>query len=188
MRWVVVVCLGAALGLAAAAADVLAGGLNQDDAWRAVSMLLNAGCVWAGLAVLGGWLLRTPGRGAIAGLLGLSCSLMGYYAGGLIYGDRAHVGLGGLSGVIRVWTVAAVLAGPLLGGVGALIRRAGAPGLVAALVLPVGTVAEILFLHRLASESFVIDPWLAWTQLVLIVTACAGAVLAMSRSLTSVTG
>ena len=183
MRWAGAVFLGAALGLAAAATDVVAGGIDQTGAWRALDMLLNAGSVWAGLAVLCGWLLLTPGRGAVAGLLGLACAVAGYYAYGRISGDRADVGLGGLSGVIRVWAVAAVFAGPILGGVGALIRRAGVPGLVAALVVPVGTIAEMLLVHHLDLGAFAIDPWLAWTQLGLILLACAGAVLAMLRTL-----
>lgn len=159
MRWAGVVLLGAVLGLAAAATDVVAGGLDQTGAWRALGMMLNAG------------------------LLGLACAVAGYYAYGRISGDRADVGLGELSGVIRVWAVAAVFAGPLLGGVGALIRRAGLPGLVAALVVPVGTIAEMLLVQRLDRRTFVIDPWLAWTQLGLILTACAGAALALRRNI-----
>lgn len=148
--------------------------------WACCSTPAACGPAWLFFAV---GLLRTPGRGAVAGLLGLDCAVAAYYAYGRISGDRADVGLGGLTGVIRVWAIAAVFAGPILGGVGALIRRAGVPGLVAALVVPAGTIAEMLLVQHLDRGTFVIDPWLAWTQLGLILAACAGAALALRRNI-----
>jgi hypothetical protein len=69
VRWTWTILLGLALGAATAAVDVVAGGFDQTPAWRAVAMLLNAGCVWAGLAVLSGWILGTPWRGALVGAI-----------------------------------------------------------------------------------------------------------------------
>ena len=57
------------------------------------------------------------------------------------------------------------------------------PGLVAALVVPAGTIAEMLLVRHLDRGTFAIDPWLAWTQLGLILTVCTGAALALRRNI-----
>lgn len=182
MRWTWAVLLGIALGAATAAVDVVAGGLDQTPAWRAVSMLLNAGCVWAGLAVLGGWILGTPWRGALAGVGSLASAVGAYYGYGLISGDRAGIGFGGTSGTVRMWLVLAVVAGPLLGSAGALARRSGLVGTIAALVVPVGATVEMLVLRSLGPEAFRVDPWQAWTQVAVVVAAVGGAALAVART------
>lgn len=179
------VLLGLALGVATSAVDVVAGGLDQTPAWRAASMLLNAGCVWAGLAVLGGWLLATPWRGAVAGVGSLISAVAAYYCYGLVFGDRVGIAFSGLSAHVRMWTILAVLAGPLLGLAGALARRSGLVGMIAALVVPVGAAVEMLVLRSLGSVTFRIDPWQAWAQTAVVIAAAAGAVVAVRRALKS---
>jgi hypothetical protein len=124
--------------------DKLAGGYQQDGLTRALSMILNAGSAWAGLAVLSGWIVGRPRAAAAAGVVGLACAVDGYYAFGVVLGDRVQVGPAGLTGVLRLWAVSAIVAGPVLGVAGALIHRSGILGLVAALVVPVGVVVEMV--------------------------------------------
>ena len=181
MRWTWTVLLGVTLGVATSAVDVVAGGLDQTPPWRAASMLLNAGWVWAGLAVLGGWLLATPWRGAVAGVVSLISAVAAYYCYGLVLGDRVGLGFSGLSAQVRLWLIMAVLAGPLLGLAGALAHRCGLVGLIAALVVPVGATVEMLVLRSLGSESFMIDPWQAWTQLAVVMASTCAAALAVRR-------
>ncbi len=173
-RWLSVVGLGMALGVATAWVDVRAGGLEQDGLWRAASMVLNSGSAWAALAVVGGWLIGRPLAGAVAGTVALVAAVVGYYAFGVLAGDRTSVGLAGVSGAIRMWALLAVVVGPLLGLAGALVRRPGVVGLIAVLVVPVGVVVEMVGLRRLSGETFAVDPALAWAQAAMVVGAILG--------------
>ena len=181
MRWLQAAIAGIALGVLAAWADVAAGGLGQNGAWRALSMVTNAGCTWAGLAVLCGWLLAGPLRAAAAGVLGLAAAVAGYYAYGAVLGDREAVGLG-VSAAVEVWLLAAVLAGPVLGTVGALSRRAGLSGLSAALALPAGVITEMLVLRPLDVAAFRIDPAVTGARLAMVGVALGGAAYAVVRA------
>lgn len=187
MRWLLVVMTGIALGAATAASDTAAGGLDQ-TAWdRAWGMLLNAGFVWAGSAVLAGWIVSRSGlvAGAAAGFVVLVCAVGGYYTYGVTLGDRADVGLAALSGVIRLWLVASVVAGPLLGAAGVWTRRDDRLGLLARLVVPVGALAEMLVVRRLGTGTFRVDPALAWTQSFVVSGAVLGVGWAVVRSVGS---
>jgi hypothetical protein len=168
-----------ALGVATAWVDVRAGGLEQDGVWRAASMVLNSGSAWAALAVVGGWLIGRPLAGAVAGTVALVAAVVGYYAFGVLAGDRTDVGLAGVSGAVRMWALLAVVVGPVLGLDGALVRRPGLIGLVAVLVVPVGVVVEMVGLRRLSSETFAVDPTLAWAQAGMVLGAILGGCLAL---------
>ncbi len=174
-RWLSVVGLGISLGVATAWFDARAGGLEQDGLWRAASMVLNSGSVWAALAVVSGWLIGRPFAGAVAGTAALVAAVAGYYAFGVLAGDRTYVGFAGVSGAVRVWALLAVVVGPILGLAGALVRRPGVVGLVALLVVPIGIVVEMLGLRRLTGETFAVDPALAWAQAVMVAAAVLGA-------------
>ena len=113
-RWAVVLALGTSLGIATAAADVLSGGLPPNEAARAASVILNAGSTWAAVAVAAGWLVGHPPQGAFAGAAALLAAVVGYYAFGVLLGDRTEVGFAGVAGVLRLWALAAVVAGPVL--------------------------------------------------------------------------
>ena len=181
MRWIVVAVGGVALGVVTAASDTAAGGLDQTGWSRALGMVLNAGVVSAGAAVLAGWVVRRAGRsaGALAGFAVLVCAVVGYYAYGVTLGDRAGLGMAALSGVIRWWLVASVVAGPLLGTAGVLARRADLWGLAARLVVPGGALVEMVVLRRLGAETFRVDPALAWAQALIVVAALLGAAWAV---------
>ena len=175
IRWLSAVGLGVALGVASAWVDVRAGGLEQDGLWRAVSMVLNSGSAWAALAVVGGWLIGRPLAGAVAGTVTLVAAVVGYYAFGVLAGDRAGVGFAGVSAAVRMWALLAVVVGPALGLAGALVRRPGLVGFVAVLVVPIGIVVEMLGIRRLNGVTFDVDPALAWAQAMMVAAAVLGA-------------
>jgi hypothetical protein len=187
-RWLSVVGLAMALGVATAWVDVRAGGLEQDGLWRAASMVLNSGSAWAALAVVGGWLIGRPLAGAVAGTVALVAAVVGYYAFGVLAGDRTDVGIAGVSGAVRMWALLAVVVGPVLGLAGALVHRPGAVGLIAVLVVPVGVVVEMVGLRRLSGETFAVDPALAWAQAGMVVGAilwgCAAVVVRLRGPVT----
>lgn len=178
MRWIGVVVLGIVLGVATASSDVAAGGLEQTPWSRALGMLLNAGFVWAGAAVLAGWLVGSSCRlsGPVAGFVVLACAVGGYYVYGVTLGDRSGLGLGALSGVIRLWMTASVVLGPALGLAGCWTRRRDTLGSLARLVVPVGAALEMLVLRHLNADTFRVDPAMAWTQTMVVALAGAAAV------------
>jgi hypothetical protein len=182
MRWLCAMPFGVILGSAAAASDTNAGGgLGQASAWLAVSMVLNSGFVWAGLAVLAGRSATTPVRAAIAGFLGLACAVGSYYAYGALVGDRIEVGFTGLAGVARYWLYAAAFLGPVLGLVGAGTRRPGLLGLAATLVVPLGAITEMLVVRGLGQLSA--DLVMLGTQIGIVSVAAVVGVTAVARAL-----
>lgn len=120
---------------------------------KTVTKVTNAGVLWASVAVLGGWLVRRPWQAMLAGLLGLLTAL------------AVHYGIADLTGLMpwtdlasnQEWFTNAVVFGPPLGLVGALSRRLDTRGLLARLVLPVGSLAEPFFLGMLSPVP--VDIW-----------------------------
>jgi hypothetical protein len=146
------------------------GGWSQ--AAEFVSLILDAGWAWAATAVLAGWLVSryaqpAPGmaRGAVAGGLALVCATTVYYGTDLLFDGGAWWGW-----VTRYWLIGSVLLGPPLGVVGALIRRPGAIGAVAALVVPVGAALQMALLPP-PSESRMAEPvrWSVWIATVVAI-------------------
>ncbi len=174
-RWAVVLALGALLGIATGAADALSGGLPPNDLARAVSVILNTGSMWAVLGVLAGWLVGRSLPGAVAGAAALLTAVIGYYGFGVLLGDRTGVGFAGVAGVVRLWALAALVAGPALGLVGAAIHRGGGIGLVASLVVPAGVLIEVIGLRQLDGRTFAVDPVLAIAQAAMVVAAVVAA-------------
>ncbi|MEU1417903.1 hypothetical protein [Streptomyces sp. NPDC005731] len=101
-----------------------------------VSLLLDAGWSWAALAVVVGWAVATPARGALGGAAALTAATVSYYV------MDAYVWDAGTDMV--VWLVVGVPLGLVLGAVGALVRRPGLTGLFAALVVPVGAAVQMV--------------------------------------------
>lgn len=103
-----------------------------------MSKLVNAGTVWAGLAVLSGWLVRRPVQAGVAGIMACVLALTVHYGSGRAFGlFDSDVWPSNFS-----WFVLAVLLGGPLGVVGAIARRPGPFGLAARLMLPVAAVVE----------------------------------------------
>lgn len=103
-----------------------------------LSKLLNAGTVWAGLAVLSGWLVRRPPAAMVAGPVACLTALVAHYAVGNVLGMYdADIWTSN-----AYWFIAAVVLGSPLGLVGAIARRQSPAGLAARLVVPVGALLE----------------------------------------------
>ncbi len=137
---------------------------------RTISQLLSIGTVWAGLAVLSGWLVRRPGQAFAAGIVALLIALVVHYGVGLIFGIFDP----------DVWTensywfqVAVVVGGPL-GLVGAIARRPDLWGVVARLVVPVGALLEPFVIGLFTSSAII--PWPTRVALVIsgVVLLAAG--------------
>jgi len=118
-----------------------------------ISRLVNAGTVWAGLAVVSGWLVRRPVHAFAAGVAALLVALVVHYGVGLILGMFDP----------NVWTenqfyfTASVVLGGPLGLVGAIARRPDLWGVVARLVVPAAAVLEPFVLGMFTSPA--IMPW-----------------------------
>jgi hypothetical protein len=133
------------------------GGWSQ--AAEFASLILDAGWAWAATAVLAGWLVSRPVRpcaamlrGAVAGGLAL------LFATAVDYGVNALVDGGTWWGTLsRFWLVGSVLLGPPLGCAGALIRRPGLVGTLAALLVPAGAALQMALLPS-APESRMAGP------------------------------
>lgn len=118
-----------------------------------VSMLVNAGTVWAGLLVFAGWMVGKPCCAGVAALAAGYSSLVTHYAVGRILGVfPADIWVQKLH-----WFAAVTLLGPLLGIVGAWARRHTLAGRLCALVVPVGAVCE-----PLATGAFMLNPTWSW--------------------------
>ncbi|MFJ3222703.1 DUF6518 family protein [Streptomyces sp. NPDC086783] len=98
--------------------------------------MLDAGWAWAALAVAVGWMAGTRSRGASCGVAALTCATVSYYVVDLY--------LWGAGTDMIVWLVFGVPAGLILGLAGALIRRSGWTGLIAALVVPMGAAVQMM--------------------------------------------
>ncbi|WP_141725108.1 DUF6518 family protein [Micromonospora pallida] len=122
------------------------GGWSQ--AAEFASLVLNAGWAWAGAAVLVGWLVSRHPRPAVGLLRGAAAGALT-----LVFATVAYYGMDVLSdggpwwyGATGYWLIASVLLGPVLGVVGALIRRPGPVGTLAALLVPAGAALQMVVL------------------------------------------
>ncbi|WP_289020348.1 hypothetical protein [uncultured Ornithinimicrobium sp.] len=118
-----------------------------------VSKLVNAGTVWAGLAILSGWLVRRPAQAVAAGTVACLVALVVHYGVGRIFGMFDP----------GVWAdnsysfIAAVILGGPLGLVGAIAHGSGLWGLAARLVVPAAAVCEPFLIGMFTSPP--IMPW-----------------------------
>lgn len=170
-RWGRVLLAGLVLGIAATVADSL---IHPGPAYaytRALSMVLNAASVWAGLGILAGWLVRRPLSALLAGPLALVVAVLAYYAYGVTLGDRLGVESGEVLATGQHWILYAVLIGPVLGLIGALMRRPGWIGLLACMVLPLGVAYDMTSLHHLDAGSFRLEPVYSSAQLATVALA-----------------
>ncbi len=152
---VATVCV--ALALASLAADVTLPGELQGhlQGWsfirKSVTKVLNSGTAWASVAVIAGWHSRRWWAAFVAGIAAAAGTLAVYYIAGVVTGLHP----GGMSGY---WfQVALVLCGPL-GLVGWVAARRDWTGVMARLVVPVGAVAEALFMDHFV-QPYPGRPW-----------------------------
>jgi hypothetical protein len=81
----------------------------DDSARRIASLVVNAGAAWAGMAVLGGWLLGSVRRGLLGGPLALVPAVIAYYVVGSFAGSENP---GGSPELIAMFGLVALIAGP----------------------------------------------------------------------------
>lgn len=177
-RLTVAVVVGLLFGAAATLLNTPPNDYILDDSPRRVaSLVVNSGAAWAGTGVLGGWLLGSALRGLVGGPVALVAAVVAYYLLGAVVGSENP---DGSADQIALFSLISLLAGLVLGAVGGTIRRRDVPGLVAALVVPVGVCAEIW-------RSFIVelqpDPARPAADIVLLTLAVAGAAVAVARSL-----
>ena len=146
---------------------------------RVASLILGAAWAWAAVAVVAGWLARTPARGAVAGALALIAATTAYYVMDSI--NRQEPLVWYWPEMLR-WWLASVICGPLLGGVGAYIGRPGAPGLLAGLAIPVCATLQLLLLPP-GAGSPTETAAMNWARIIVVVTAALGAAAVVARFL-----
>lgn len=157
--WILVVAAACVLALVSLASNVtttsqLEGEANTLLAGRsAVSQLINAGSVWAGLAVVSGWLVRRPAPAAAAGIVALLTACVVHYGAGTVLGMFPA----DIWAANSHWFLAALVLGGPLGLVGALAHRLDPWGLAARLVVPAGAVFEPF--HRGWFTTPALLPW-----------------------------
>jgi len=127
------------------------GGIPPEDFVLTASPLRVGGLVlhglwlWAGIAVLGGWMATRdrPGRGraAVGGAAAQVAAVVAYYLVGAAVGSEGPP-VSWLE--MAIYSGAALVVGPLLGVVGGLSRRTDLVGLLAGLVVPVAGLVELL--------------------------------------------
>ncbi|RKE08350.1 hypothetical protein C8E86_3197 [Catellatospora citrea] len=144
--WSLVVVAASVLALVSLASNVttvsqLEGKADTLLAGRlTLSQLVNAGTVWAGLAVVSGWLVRRPAQAVAAGVVALLTACVVHYGVGTAFGMfDPNVWTANVH-----WLLAAIVVGGPLGLVGAIARRRDPWGVAARL----GSVSRIMNLVR----------------------------------------
>jgi hypothetical protein len=116
-----------------------------------MSVLLDSGWAWAGLAVAAGWLLTRDQesraaalrQGAAVGVLALLAAVTAY---SIVDTIRSGASFPWYESEPLVWWVASVVFGGPLGAIGACVRQPGAIGLLARLTVPVGAAVQMVVL------------------------------------------
>ncbi|MEU9888362.1 hypothetical protein [Sphaerisporangium sp. NPDC051011] len=117
-----------------------------------VSVLLDSGWAWAGLAVAVGWLVTRAreSRPAVPALGGAAAGALALLAATAAYSIVDTIRGGGqfpwYESEPPLWWVASVVLGAPLGAVGACVKRPGAIGLLARLTVPVGAAVQMVVL------------------------------------------
>jgi hypothetical protein len=144
------------------------------------SLILNAGWAWAATAVLVGWLVSGPARtaagllrGAVAGGLALVFATTAYYGMDVLFDGGAW-----WYRATRYWLVGSVVFGPALGLVGALVRRPGPAGVLAALVVPAGAALQMVVLppppESLMAQPVRLTVWTSAAVAAVLITRARG--------------
>lgn len=169
-----------------------------DTVWRwaaeVASKLLDAGWAWAGLAIAVGWLAGSTARGAIAGSLSLLAATAAYFGMDSILWNEPGIDVGLLDRLsflylywpdfwpeIRFWWLASVVLGPVLGVVGASIKRPGVIGLLAGLTLPVGATVQMIWLTGNPPPEVSPEPAMDWARAIVWVATAVGAGVIIAR-------
>jgi hypothetical protein len=171
VRGVVGPCaIGGAFGVATSLVNEVStpadlGGPIASPLWgsiaRVASIMLDSGWAWAALAVAVGWLAGAVAWGAVAGAVALLAATAGYDLMDSVFtlasrpAGESHA-WSWYSGNLGYWGLASVLLGPILGAVGAIIRRPGVVGLLASLTVPAGALLQMIVLPPAGSDGPVV--------------------------------
>ncbi len=142
-----------------------------------LSVLLDSGWAWAGLAVLAGaWATqsglsafgsRILARGAVAGVLPLLAATGSYYALDTIIHDDPVTSY---AVDTAFWWTMALLLGPILGVIGACARRPGVIGVLAQMAVPVGAAVQMVVMPPGRNGVITtIGQWVVWTSSAVII-------------------
>ena len=154
---------------------------NEGDSQLAavVSIILDIGWAWAGLAVAAGWLAGAPVRGALAAVLALLAATTAYYALDSVLREEP---LTLYWPELQRWWLASVACGPVLGAVGAYIGRGGVQGLLAGLVVPLGALAQMVVLPP-GSGNLIVTPEMRLAWAIVLASSCVVAGVVVVRFL-----
>ncbi len=154
-------------------------GTNWAWAAEVTSRLIGLGWAWAGVAIAAGWLAGTGARGALAAVLTMFAATTAYYGMDSVLRGTP---IATFWSELRLWWFGSSVAGPVLGLVGANIRRPGVVGLVAGLTLPVGAVLQTTLVWLNDSS---VTPAMSWARIIVWVGAAVGAGALVTRFLLS---
>ena len=171
------VLLGACFGAATSISNAMVSPSEPESFARVVSFVLDAGWAWAGLAAVAGWMARTPRQAAVAGVIALLIATTAYVTFDSVNRDES---LGAYSAEMLRWWLVSVSLGWVLGVIGAYARREDVVGLVAALVVPLGAVAQMIVLPP-GPGGPATTAAMTWTRLLVITTAVIVAAAAVAR-------
>ena len=168
MRWLLALLLGAGLGLMAGVANT-AVGTDPGPFMVALDVVTDTVAVWGLVAVLGGWLVARMPQAALGGVV----TLLGALAAWTLWtaaetGEPLSLDLFGTEA--RAWILLGVVVAPLLGMLGAVGRSNSLIGLCARAAAPIAIVVEILWRHEASAENFALDPIVAWTAVLMVLS------------------
>lgn len=162
------IAMGAGLGIATAVADVQVA-LDPESNFRALGVITDTVSIWVLAAVLGGWLLARKPWTAFGGLVVLASGFVSWF----LYLAAQPGGSYDISAIgpqARAWALAGLVLGPLFGLLGGIARSSSVVGVCARISAPIALVAEIVMRHRITTQEFSIDPTLAWTSVILLIS------------------
>ncbi|OKI56187.1 hypothetical protein A6A27_30580 [Micromonospora sp. CB01531] len=144
------------------------------------SLVLDAGWAWAATAVLVGWLVSWHTRpvagllrGAVAGGFTLAFATTAYYGMDVLFDGGPWWGM-----ATRYWLIGSVVVGPALGVAGALIRRPGPAGTLAALLTPAGAALQMVILppppESLMAQPVRLTVWASAAVATVLITRAKG--------------
>ena len=182
LRWPAILIAGLILGTATSLADSSIAFGSHEQPWvRAAAIVLNLATTWAALAFLTGRASGTPVGAAVAGTVVLWVAVLGYYAYGGLFGDRADVGWQTLLRAARVWVALADFTGPVFGLLGWWRRHGRQAASAAATTIPLLALAEVFVRIGWSPAELSSDPVIGWTLLG-VITLAVTALLAMART------
>ena len=177
MRRLLAVCgLGVVFGAATSLSNWLGSQFDADSIARIPSLILDAGWTWAAFGLADGSRPRLGRVPPLASALGLIAATVAYFGVDAIVRDEP---LGSYTAELVRWWGVSILAGPILGLVGALARSPTVPGLLARFVIPVAATPQVLGIPSAISP--VASPAVTAARLLLLAAAAVATIAVIAR-------